>query len=546
MNYINGFDVVYWINLERSEERRKNMELMLQRFSQKHIRINAVDGKNLPDNEIFGKFKNLHPKCSKVEYACSLSHLNAIQEFNNSDYDVALILEDDMTLEFEKYWDKSIENIVLDAPKDWDIIMLTYIGWINLNNLYTENHINGIEMWSTGAYIINKKGGEKLYDTIYKDNMYALDTHHHQLDYFLYKYLKTYVYKYPYFIYKDDNDSSIHTNHLNGHISSKNNIVNVWNKYNSMKNNKLKILFTGFWSNFNYIENPIYMFGLKDKNYDIKYLDLNQVNDDVMNSYNIIIVGVFYNNKFDLLLKHRNKVVLYITEPIEFCYKNIHHLYVNNVFRLSIGTIQNDNSNIKIPHYIDYGFSVEIANKINNEVMNITLEELKKKNFCCLINRHDNGNTRRNIYNKLSSIKTIVCPSKLLNNFPNDKFEQIGPNEFRRQFIFNICPENYVVSLNGYVTEKIWLSCQAGNIPIYYGKLDEYDKKIFNMNRVIVFDPTSDESINNAYMKVKELMNDDNKLLDFYKQQIFLDTSEEVYNFYRDNLNKRLNNFILG
>ena len=34
-----------------------------------------------------------------------------------------LILEDDLCLDFINYWDSSIENIIENAPNDWEIIM---------------------------------------------------------------------------------------------------------------------------------------------------------------------------------------------------------------------------------------------------------------------------------------------------------------------------------------------------------------------------------------------------------------------------------------
>jgi hypothetical protein len=126
--------------------------------------------------------------------------------------------------------------------------------------------------------------------------------------------------------------------------------------------------------------------------------------------------------------------------------------------------------------------------EINEYNKNLQIEELLTKNFCCLINKHDFGNTRVNIHNKLSEIGTIFCPSVLLNNFSNETFEKIGRETFQKQFIFSICPENYITKLDGYITKKLFMACCCGNIPIYYGKLDDFDKHIFNTNRIILFD----------------------------------------------------------
>ena len=122
--YINGFDIIYWINLDISSERRDNMLKMLSYFPCQNIRITAVDGKSCTDETIHNNIITTNYNGTKTEFACLLSHLNTIRLFSESDYNVALILEDDMTLEFAKYWIKDISSIINEAPHNWDIIML--------------------------------------------------------------------------------------------------------------------------------------------------------------------------------------------------------------------------------------------------------------------------------------------------------------------------------------------------------------------------------------------------------------------------------------
>jgi GR25 family glycosyltransferase involved in LPS biosynthesis len=43
--YLEGIDIIYYINLDRSVERRKNMEELLSHFNIPNVRISAVDGK---------------------------------------------------------------------------------------------------------------------------------------------------------------------------------------------------------------------------------------------------------------------------------------------------------------------------------------------------------------------------------------------------------------------------------------------------------------------------------------------------------------------
>ena len=121
-------------------------------------RISAIDGKNpdIIDNLLTKKNNNQ----TDYEYACLLSHLESIRTFNNSNYKIALIMEDDVTLEFKKYWKKSVQVIINNAPPDWEIIRLCYIippehpyyDWTTINDEYTN-----ILTFSTLSYLINKK-----------------------------------------------------------------------------------------------------------------------------------------------------------------------------------------------------------------------------------------------------------------------------------------------------------------------------------------------------------------------------------------------------
>ena len=229
-NYLDGIDIIYWINLDRSKDRKKNMiELFKdEAFDEiKNKRIEAIDGKKKP-NVLFNKLNIKKKKASITEYATLISHLEAINTFNKSNYDIALILEDDITLDYKKYWKKSIKQIMKNAPKDWEIIMVGY----NYGNLepppelndwsYSKNEYITEHAWGAYSYLINKKASKKIIDSCYFNNKYKLDENiHHSSDIYLYEILKTYVYKYPMFTYRTENDSYIHPWDVEGHVKSK-------------------------------------------------------------------------------------------------------------------------------------------------------------------------------------------------------------------------------------------------------------------------------------------------------------------------------------
>jgi GR25 family glycosyltransferase involved in LPS biosynthesis len=236
--YMDGIDIIYWINLDRSTDRRKQMEAIFRDpvFQTTQIeRISAVDGRN--SNMVYPKLNFMYKQKNDYEYACMLSHLETIRRFSRTNYEVALIMEDDITLEFKKYWRKSIREIIKNAPTDWEIIQLCYIinGYRTNPNqfeLYQRNTRNTCV--SAAAYLINNRTAKKLINDIYMDGKYNLEhflVHH--ADCYIFSKSITYTYKYPYFIYKSNNDSLLHPEDLNGHERSKLKVIEMYKNLTS-------------------------------------------------------------------------------------------------------------------------------------------------------------------------------------------------------------------------------------------------------------------------------------------------------------------------
>lgn len=216
-DYLDGIDVIYWINLDRSLDRRQRMEQMFKDpifKGKKIVRISAVDGKATNIDQVLNtNFEGMDSKFSNVDYACLLSHLNAIKQFSQSNYECALIMEDDMTLEYKPYWKRSVKEIIDAAPNDWDLIQLC----ININSplkkIYTKNTGS---IYCSGAYVINKNCSTKI-----SVDKYNLDISNHTADGYIFTKTNTYAYKYPMFTYKLNEISTIHPDHLEHHDKNK-------------------------------------------------------------------------------------------------------------------------------------------------------------------------------------------------------------------------------------------------------------------------------------------------------------------------------------
>lgn len=294
-----------------------------------------------------------------------------------------------------------------------------------------------------------------------------------------------------------------------------------------------RIVYIKFWDGFSHVNDILYQKKLNNSNYDVQTI-FTGIDESIFETANVVICGSFYSDDYvkSLIAKYSYKIILFITEPIQINNTFLYELLRDNWFRAIIGCINNDINKIKYPLYNMYaGDSNNFGNFIDNSnryIDSVTFDELCNKQFCWLINSHDSGNSRKCIYDALLGAGHITCPGKFLNNYNNEDFEKEGRESFQKRFIFGICPENYVTDLEGYVSEKLYFACIYGNIPIYYGKLDDIDKSIFNVNRILIYDPRDTESINNVANKVMELMSDKQMLFNFYKQHAFTENAIDV------------------
>ena len=263
------------------------------------------------------------------------------------------------------------------------------------------------------------------------------------------------------------------------------------------------------------------------------------------NKYLICPVFIDKNDYVQFIEPKTYTNILSLTEPIkhfsdvgnnyEYAYKG----YSENAFAMIIGCINHDpaNGRFKFPLYL-FENNFDIHNKeqfilINNVVSSIDIIGLKNKSFATLINRWDRENGARvNMYNRLIKLGNINCPSELLNNCSNATLNAVGKPKYINKFLFNICSENYDYdNIPGYITEKLMDCCLGGAIPIYAGWIDEYDEKIFNTKRIICYNSQDDASYENAYIKVKELLENPDKLLEFYQQPVFCDTAYDTIQY---------------
>lgn len=296
---------------------------------------------------------------------------------------------------------------------------------------------------------------------------------------------------------------------------------------------KIKVWHYNFWKHFNLLERS-FIKVLKEDGFEFI---LDEENPDI----------VFINSFGQITYNGPAIKIGYVTE--DMCrftgiYKKIQE---KKYFDMVIGNLPPLKSSkiCKHPLYID-AENPKIPDKemmvdCNKKVLEKDPTKLK---FCSLIASHDMFGNRMPIVNLLSKIKLVECPGKLNHNVKSFDDEGLTKEEYLENFIFNICPENNEGS-EGYTSEKIKNCVSSGCIPIYYGRTnDDQDCKIFNQKRIIRYDSSSKESMNNCYNKVKELMDCPDKLKEFYQQSPYVENAEKVIEEMYTDLKKKFKKLI--
>jgi GR25 family glycosyltransferase involved in LPS biosynthesis len=194
---------IYYINLDRSTERRAFMEAQFEKYHVDYQRVSAVDGQTLD----ITKYKHNH--LTKYEIACSLSHYNAIKMAYDEGNENAIIMEDDCHFGVVKLWKEPIEETLKDVPSDWEVIQL--FTTLTNHRKYSPVKVST----STVCYMINRKGMEKILQYFQDQKILSVS------DVYLYDETKAYTLFPSLFITSDFIlPSTIHHQHQNFHIIS--------------------------------------------------------------------------------------------------------------------------------------------------------------------------------------------------------------------------------------------------------------------------------------------------------------------------------------
>lgn len=146
-----------YINLDRSPERKEQVERNLREaFQSLHFeRIPAIDGQNWPMDII------KHPDGSPGVNGCFASHIVCMQKLvDDPNERHAIVVEDDVSVEYVKYWKPFHWNLFRDGTDECDIVQLGCVGPYHGNLMRLEPKQK--QQWSTVAYMITKQAAERI------------------------------------------------------------------------------------------------------------------------------------------------------------------------------------------------------------------------------------------------------------------------------------------------------------------------------------------------------------------------------------------------
>jgi GR25 family glycosyltransferase involved in LPS biosynthesis len=160
-NFLSGVPIFY-INLDKDVDRKKYIENHFKKNNiHKYFRVSAIDGNDI----------NNVANLSNSEFGCTLSHLSALQSFLKTDFDFAMICEDDIDLSnIKKIGFNFYDTLSMHNPTDYCLQLAVLTR--EENDINFNIHERGFYDFSTAGYIVNREYATKLIKQYGDDNTF--------------------------------------------------------------------------------------------------------------------------------------------------------------------------------------------------------------------------------------------------------------------------------------------------------------------------------------------------------------------------------------
>lgn len=248
--------------------------------------------------------------------------------------------------------------------------------------------------------------------------------------------------------------------------------------------------------------------------------------------------------------KRSRKRVFFTGENVHYpIFKDYeHNLLDHSSIDLSLGfDFIDDSRYLRFPIWILEMFPPQSnADDIKRICEHLSFQKLEdsRDRFCALVAGTstmlgtESLEMRKIMVERLDAIGRVDCAGRLLRNteelqerFHDDKAE------FLRLYKFFICPEN--ISIQGYVTEKVFHAIGSGCVPIYNGSLNNPEPDVLNHDAILFWEKNGDNT--NLLQKVSDLLSGDNQYREFFEQPRLKEDAWQVVANYFDALEQHLN-----
>lgn len=171
MKKLNELKTVYYVSLEESKERQRNIEEQLSNHGVQDIRSIISKRFSESDDVVTGKYVYQLNDGTK---GCCVSHLKAIKDwYETTDQEYGFFCEDDLSFDTVDYWNFTWNEFIENLPEDWDCVQLLCIRGefedVKIRGRYWDD-------WAATAYIVKRD-----YAKFIIDNYIVGDTYHLEL-----------------------------------------------------------------------------------------------------------------------------------------------------------------------------------------------------------------------------------------------------------------------------------------------------------------------------------------------------------------------------
>lgn len=190
------FDKIYCVNLDRRPDRWEEAKEEIEKHNLKVERFSGVNGN--VDNIV--KLNG----ATDGDVGCTLSHYNIIKDAKKNDYDVILVLEDDVI--FTDNLNELFEEYMKEVPTDWDML---YFGGNHVGGLiHVTPHVAKVKhTYTTHAYAIKKSVFDHV-ELLHGKGQKQVDVYYSEIQ----KIYNCYVFR-PHLAWQRDGFSDIQNTH---------------------------------------------------------------------------------------------------------------------------------------------------------------------------------------------------------------------------------------------------------------------------------------------------------------------------------------------